>query len=591
MRRKISGLITVSLLLTVGIFGALSAQAANKDNFVIKNFDVKLNLDRDESGRSTLRTVETITADFPNTNQNHGLERVMVKEYDSHKTSFNLISVTDGNGRTLPYHWEDDALRIGDEDTYVHGLQTYQITYAQRDVTKGYQDTGKDEFYWDAIGTEWRVPIEQASVQVEIAPDLRSRIQTDLKCYVGYQGGTGVCQTDKLNGMYKFTANDLGSGRGATVALGFIPHTFIGYQKTTGERIAEMLVGWLIVSNFIFGPIALVIGGLLLVFRYRRTARRNRKAAGATVVPEYLPPKNHTFGESARVWSSDFFSAARVGQLISAQLVAWAVSHYVELRETKKKSFFHAAEYSVTFRQSFSNLPELDQRMARLIVGHMPEATEAVTTGQLKNQSKTILKQIKAIDRTITGSDLYEAAPRFQRWTDRFRTVSLIFGIIFLNVPLIILAIISSALGKQVFLSGEGERLRRYLEGLKMYIGVAEEKRLQLLQSPDGAEKVGDVTSDKGALVKLYERVLPYAIIFGQEKEWTRQLGKLYESAETSPDWIAGSNAYNAAALSGFMGGFSSSVTQASSHSSSSGGSGGGGYSGGGGGGGGGGGW
>ena len=50
-----------------------------------------------------------------------------------------------------------------------------------------------------------------------------------------------------------------------------------------------------------------------------------------------------------------------------------------------------------------------------------------------------------------------------------------------------------------------------------MYIGVAEEERIKMLQSPEGAEKVASVSSvsDNDQLVKLYEKVLPYAILFG----------------------------------------------------------------------------
>jgi uncharacterized membrane protein len=115
-----------------------------------------------------------------------------------------------------------------------------------------------------------------------------------------------------------------------------------------------------------------------------------------------------------------------------------------------------------------------------------------------------------------------------------------------------------------------------------------------MLQSPEGAEKIGQTIQgeDAAQLVKLYERVLPYAVLFGVEKEWTKQLGAYYEAAGEQPDWYAGNGAFNAVIFASALSGFSSqSSTYSSSTSSSSGGSGGGGFSGGGGGGGGGGGW
>jgi uncharacterized membrane protein len=110
-----------------------------------------------------------------------------------------------------------------------------------------------------------------------------------------------------------------------------------------------------------------------------------------------------------------------------------------------------------------------------------------------------------------------------------------------------------------------------------------------MLQSPEGAEKVGGATSDQGQLVKLYERVLPYAVVFGQEKEWTKQMGAYYDQAGAQPDWYSGTSAFNAAVFVSSINSLGSvaASTSSSSYSSSSGGSSGGGFSGGGGGGGG----
>jgi uncharacterized membrane protein len=128
-----------------------------------------------------------------------------------------------------------------------------------------------------------------------------------------------------------------------------------------------------------------------------------------------------------------------------------------------------------------------------------------------------------------------------------------------------------------------------------MYIKTAETDRLRMLQSPNGAEKLGAPidTNDARQLIKLYERVLPYAISFGQEKEWNNRLGHYYETLNESPIWYAGHNnaAFNAVALSSAMSSFNTAASYSDPSSSSSGGSSGGGSSGGGGGGGGGGGW
>jgi uncharacterized membrane protein YgcG len=155
------------------------------------------------------------------------------------------------------------------------------------------------------------------------------------------------------------------------------------------------------------------------------------------------------------------------------------------------------------------------------------------------------------------------------------------------------LAIATISLMRRSPLDTKGVELRDYLTGLKVYIDLAEEDRLRYLQSPEGAEKTPVATNDRAALVKLNEKLLPYAVLFGNEQEWAKQLGKYYEDTGTQPGWYSGYSAFNAVYFASTIGSINASATSSfvDTSSSSSGGSGGGGFSGGGGGGGGGGGW
>lgn len=121
---------------------------------------------------------------------------------------------------------------------------------------------------------------------------------------------------------------------------------------------------------------------------------------------------------------------------------------------------------------------------------------------------------------------------------------------------------------------------------------MAEADRLKFLQSVDGAD-----TTNQG-IVKLYEKLLPYATLFKLEKSWLEEMGKYYEMQDVSaPVWYVGVGAFSARDFSNAVATASSTIATTTTHSttsnSSSGfsGGGGGGFSGGGGGGGGGGGW
>ena len=108
---------------------------------------------------------------------------------------------------------------------------------------------------------------------------------------------------------------------------------------------------------------------------------------------------------------------------------------------------------------------------------------------------------------------------------------------------------------------------------------MAEAERLAFNQSVGGAMR------DAHDRVVLYERLLPYAVMFGLEKSWGEVLNAVYQEADCVPAWYFGAQAFNASSFANSIKSFSSVASSASSSGSS--GSGGGGFSGGGGGGGG----
>ena len=141
-----------------------------------------------------------------------------------------------------------------------------------------------------------------------------------------------------------------------------------------------------------------------------------------------------------------------------------------------------------------------------------------------------------------------------------------------------------------------GSEVLEHLQGLREYLTIAEADRLKVLQSPQGAQRTRIDPNDPVAVVKLYEKLLPWAIVWGVESDWSRVLGEHYAQTQTEPSNLQFSSGF--AGLTGFAtsvqaSSFAQTVTTSSysgsgGGSSFSGGSSGGGFSGGGGGGGGG---
>ena len=593
---RVWGVLVIATLLVAGCATHLYA-ATGTNNFTITNFNVEMTLGRDGENRSTLKTVEKITAVFPETNQNHGLERIFVREYNNHPTQLNVTSVVDQNGRSLPYHWQGDALRIGDKDIYVHGAQTYVITYTQRDVTRFYADTAKDEFYWDVIGTDWRVPITDARASITLDQSIIGAHSKDAKCYKGVTGDTTTCDItpdtfaqslpDAATPLtYQASATNLGNGRGMTVALGFTKGTFAEYSMSLWERLVMV---WGMLQVAMMGISMALVAWIII----RWNALTTRRKEIGTVVPEYLPPKNASVTTSARV-------GGYTTSVMTAQLLDLAVRHYIKIYEVKQKSLFAAAEYEIEIVKAIDDLKWEEKELLRDTFGEQSTAIgQRINLKTLKNNMGYLNRTRNNdtdLDKLIKGEyGLKHEDADGKRWLRRVATTILIFAILLLSPVLgfaALTAFIMSFLA--IRLTDEGLVLSRYLKGLKMYIGAAEVERLKMLQSPDGAAKTASVASgtDSAQLITLYERVLPYAVLFGQEKEWNKQLGSYYESSGARPDWYVGqSGVFNAAAFSSGISGLSAASNSVSSVSSSSGGSSGGGSSGGGGGGGGGGGW
>lgn len=567
--------------------------AQNVNDFDILSFDVNYHLGKDNEGRSVLKTTETITTSFPLFDQNHGIERALPEEYDGHSTNLVIDSVTNQAGDTLPYETRSSngnrVVRIGDADTYVHGKQTYVITYTQHDVTRLFEDTNSDELYWDVNGTQWRQPIDLVTARLTIDPALLGAMTGSVACYQGAERGTERCDVSKVSASeITFSASrPLASGETLTFSVGFKPQTFAAYQQTTGEKLAAfLLMSWLIVLGVsVFVAIAVITW--MCVIRWKVMHR----AKGCdTIVAEYLPPKDVSVLVSAQIINTP--TAAITGQLLDL-----AVRHYIKIYQTKEKKFLQSPEYELEIIRDPADLRSEELRLLRDLFGD----TKIGARFAMKRlrQEYAIMQKLESSRKKVRSQTRGEYAyyGRADVQAKRFNniaTIFLIIGSLTLSPFFIIVAIVGYVSAHTLWpLTEKGRELEEYLEGLKLYITVAEKERLRLLQSPDGAEKVGAINPDDSAqFIKLYERVLPYAVLFGYGKEWLQQLGAQYDRSSAQPDWYVGNGAFNAVLFSAAVTTFSSQATSYSSPSSStSGGSSGGGFSGGGGGGGGGGGW
>lgn len=570
---------------------AAAETRADVSDFTFSSFDGDYTLSRGADGVADLTAVETFVAEFPEFDQNKGIIRAIPDVFDRAPLQTQIVSVTDTDGRDVA--WEADRegdfleLALGTDD-YVQGTQSYVITYTQRGVVGAYRDTRSDEFYWDAPGTGWDQPFADARMTVHVGAEIADALTGDGACYRGDPDDSAPCDLsqaeESVGDVFTTASVPLEARQTLTVAIGFEPGTF-SQPARPGEAPVFSIV------PIILG--ALSAAGIAALVWIRARFWRNHPGRGI-IVPQYTVPKDLTL-----LLAGDI--SGRTGTSMAAQIVSLAVRGKLRIIDGPGKEFL--LEYlddSATDEQERRVLAMLfpDRRAPR----SMKQVDAAL--GKAVTAELAATKQI-ALDR---GFRRRVASGRAWIIVGALAVIG-VAGFVFFGVAytiradngwslaalfvtgIAVLAGIALAIAPKP-LTAVGADAYDYLLGLRMYLQLAEADRFRMLQSPDGAERID--LGDPGQLVRLTERLLPFAVLWGVERDWSRELGIRYEQAGTSPNWYTSGQPFQAALFANAFTGFTGSATSTSASwstsggASSSGGSMGGGFAGGGGGGGGG---
>lgn len=425
-----------------------------------------------------------------------------------------------------------------------------------------------------------------------------------IACYSGLLRSTSQdCrfELNSDNSVVTFTTTKpLGAGGNMTLALQFGESTFAAYKISNTHRLLASLV-------VILGTVGVVL--LVIALIYRRILVGLNKPT--TITTEYLPPTDVDIFQAATVESG---LTAYSNKIMPAGLIELAIARKIQIIETETKGIFSKnKDYKIKvlagktwtereesfFFAVFKKKPvaDLELKLDRkdYSMGSRIELFTERTVKSLdgvvydKRASKQAIKSVLIMivvammaaigSFVIMISSLQSVSHHNMEWhlAKSFR----LFEVPIIQIVTIVVGVFSliwSFSFKQ--LTSAGLSTKAHLLGLKRYIKMAEAERLAFNQSVGGAMR------DAKDRVVLYERLLPYAVMFGLEKSWGKVLNTIYQGADYVPTWYFGARAFNAASFANTISSFSSVASSASSSGSS--GAGGGGFSGGGGGGGGG---
>lgn len=567
--------------LSLGLLFAPACEAAagteGVDSFVS---EIRLNKD------ASLDIAETIIYET-GANARHGIYREIPFRYRNaggdRTVSLGGFSVTNEDGTPYRYALSDQGdykeLKIGDADVLLApGKHTYVIRYRARRAVSFLGD--RDEVYWNATGNGWRLPIKSASAHI-ILPTGVAPSEVRSACYAGPADSTRACQDrlyDDVAGLVlgaRFTESDLAVGEGLTAAIG-IPKGIIRQPSRQEEMIAFLADNPIIVLPLLV---------FLLMFALWWTKGRDPKGRG-TIIPEYDVP--------------DQLSPAEVGTIvdercaqreISAEIIQLAIAGYLKLtRHEDKILFLKTTGY--TFKK-LKDAEGLDEVFDRDIMGGIFHAGETAELSTLKKDFYTYYdKATKAVYDSVTRRGYFASDPRKVMASYAVAAFGLfvllfIFGlaggamtvngstVLALGASFFIIIVFSGAMPKRTV---QGVLAKEHILGFKDYMSVAEKDRLDFHNAPRRNPEE-------------FERLLPYAIALGVEKEWAKQFEDIYMG---NPSWYedpSGLGGFHAVALASSLGDFNTSFATAASAPSGGSGAGGGGFSGGGFGGGGGGSW
>ena len=620
------------------IFGAaflsiIPGKASAKTPPYYETFEADYYLTKDDDGISHLKVVENITAVFPDYNKNKGIYRD-IPNTNQDGLNITLPSLTRSNikilrnGKPEPiYDIEkiQDGYRVSTGDnSFVLGRQVYTLQYEfEKVITEFDENTSNvgyahQELYWDTNGTGFDYGFDNVTARIHFGSEEIREAYTGKKwCYVGKYGtelkDSKNCKITEISDGLEFSADNLLAHENLTMDIELKAGVFTVPEPETSYLLIVLLVLF----------VGLCLLSLTIPYRsYKKMAEKRKFYKGYFIVPEYQPHKQYNLPEMAKIYLGS------VKDVRAALLLEMVVKKKIELIKTKDNKIFRD-EWAVKVLDKDA-MDKNEEIIIKILNGgksfntgdqidikkHSPTSNMVSLGRSFDTETVSNLKldalaeeKTKPINLTTSGAITYVIiAIMITFWLapivftvgmgiseflgkGKIMIGSECFHYIIAGVTLLTCAVwcvMYADSSKYKYRTIRGLEMSRYMDGLKLYISMAEAERIKFFQSKEKAEMTPE------GIVKLYEKLLPYAALFGLEKSWMKELDRYYSNLDVSeqPDWYRSGMRMSDIVIAStlFSSIASSSTTISSSGGSSSGhsGGGGGGFSGGGGGGGGG---
>ena len=486
------------------------------------------------------------------------------------------IEVTSDTGAPTDVHVEGPEeqggnvmLRVGDPDVTVTGRQQYTIRYRVRGALEPIEDGAA--MAWDAIGTGWPVPIQQADVELR-APGVR-----DARCLQGPEYATTPCPAEVVPAGATYRSDGvLAPHEGLTITAQFAPDAVEAPPILIDEKPS---LGRFLLGSSAAVPLAAVVGllgaGGLSLLGWRQG--RDRLVRGGVTSHGQLD--EHQAGERRRglfeprpvpveYRPPDDLRPAQLGLVVdervdnvdvTATLVDLAVREHLRIEEVESGGWFRKGDW---------RLVETDPSREGLL-GYEALLMDGIFDGR-HEVLVSDLKGTFASDYQKVETAIY-ADGQSRRWFadrpdhTRARWLGLGIGLAVLG------GFLTFVLGAQLRMAVVG------LVVVALGVVLMAVHRLMPRRTPRGSrmltrtlgfrEFVTTAESDRMAFAeaeRLFVEVLPYAVVFGAVEHW----GKVFEDigvdvGQAVSGFYMGPGPFHLMAFSAGMNDFSSSMSTA----------------------------
>lgn len=481
--------------------------------------------------------------------------------------TYKILSVSK-NGVSEPYkaRTEDKIfmIYIGSKDIILDsGIYTYEIKYKTQDQIGRF--SGYDELYWNVNGTDWDFPIENISANIHLP---RGADLLQNSCYTGVEGSKDKnCTVNQISSTeIRFSANNLASRENLTIAVGFKA----GILKQSSGFVKFLKENW--------EGLILLISFLSLVgyFYQKWKLFGYHKSNNPIVIPQFNAPNDFSPAMIGYL-DKESFSVTQA----TANIVDLSIKKIIKIKEDKDhqqktttykvydvelvnedtkglqedqkglvKNIFKTKKTIHIDGEFNSDLSEGVEKLEKYVTKKGDPFLQYEKNSAFVSFGLKVILIIYAISllflciktddygKLLSGGMLvlfdsimvYVAVFLWQRSS----TLGCVFSafIFMFTIPLFFFAfnsnlytgfeshiykfLIFSVIALLIFRyyikkpSEERLKIKSEIEGFKKYLSVAEEKYIQYLNPPE-------MTTD------LYEKMLPYAIVFGVEGIWGKR--------------------------------------------------------------------